>query len=88
MKPATPLPWNVVGNGYTVWAENEIIFSANSPRMRGTNANKDAAYIVHAANAYPGMVETVRDFILDTRNELGPDISRLEALLRELGEAA
>lgn len=92
-KPATALPWAVdhTPSGFEVVNEETLFTVARvptsqrsmSPRMMESNA----AYIVHAANAYPQMIETLKDFILDHRNGLGPDVTRLEALLRYIGEA-
>ena len=44
---------------------------------------QDAAYIAHAANAYPKLVEALREVIA---GRYEADASRARALLRELGE--
>ncbi len=54
--PATPLPWNVEDNGRLIVAPNTTL-----PRYRDSAA--DAAYIAHAANAYPQLVEALRAMI-------------------------
>lgn len=56
MNPATPLPWQ---------ACNASIFTqewlAVAKRIAATGTDKDAAYIVHAANLYPELVAALRD---------------------------
>lgn len=90
--PHTDLPWSVdqTPSGFEAVNEETTFTVARIPTSQRSMSTRmmetNAAYIVHAANAYPQMVETVKDFILDHRNGLGPDITRLEALLRELGE--
>lgn len=81
-QPATPLPWRVLGkHGHTIWAGNEIIFQATHPRSRGTGAHKDAAYIEHAINAYPRLIEALHKAAYN-----GAFSKDAERLLRELGE--
>ena len=93
--PATPLPWTpeIHKRGKrTVGSLHQIRFHAS---------DKDAAYIAHAANSYPLLVEALR--VLQARIdacELGPvntgreqadkiaeECAATRALLRELGEA-
>lgn len=94
MKPATPLPWKfaaavqnngpnyfVVGTGR--WGE---------PSAADCAREADAAYVAHAANAYPRLVEVLR--ALADSSHGGMSAARFlddagmyaRALLRELGE--
>ena len=52
-------------------------------------ARQDAAYIVHAANAYPKLVEAIKDDLKSYLGDFPQDhpATKLRALLRELGEA-
>ena len=97
MKPATPLPWRVASNiSDTRVAGSDGIGVANtggvSPRREDhAECGANAAYIVAAANAYPRLVEALRDVQqhLDARYaDTGLDVIRQQnaALLRDLGE--
>lgn len=68
MKPATPLPWNKDDFYSDEYAHRE----------------EDIAYGVHAANAYPLLVEALKGAAhwVDETEQLG----KIDALLRELGE--
>lgn len=44
---------------------------------------KDAAYIVHAANAYPGLIKTL--LLIASKEAVKPDVAAA-TILRELGE--
>lgn len=91
--PATPLPWH----NATLRTEQEHESGAvGTPYGRfRVNHNKDAAYIAHAANAYPRLVEALRD-ALALLDEIhapsrafwsgAPARDRGRTLLRELGE--
>lgn len=90
-KPSTSLPWETIKlpGYYGVVNEQDL-------RACESQDSKDAAYIVHAANAYPKLVEALRETLRDrltqaNLHQLPPGIrARLEsarALLRELGEA-
>lgn len=83
--PATPLPWSVEQPAHQL---SKRIVGA-SKKDRSTVAGivssvTDASYIAHAANAYPKLIEALRDTI--KREKVGC-INRAENLLRELGEA-
>src|SRR3990167_5834080 len=58
MKPATPLPWlapvNYGATHFEIQGGGPCRHIARTPRLQ------DAAYITHAANAYPQLVEEVR----------------------------
>ena len=87
MKPGTPLPWKVgclspcrypfypIASGEHNVAQVQIYARGGS--------KIDAAYIVHAANAYPRMVEELRAALATAENA-----GAITALLRELGEAS
>ena len=77
MKPETELPWEDNGN--------EIV--AASDRfcgIAGAVDGEDAAYIVHACNAYPKLVEALKEVAASSYGQRHNAI----ALLRELGEEA
>ena len=80
--PATPLPY-ITNKREEVAAAND--FRTVARCVHASNAPQDAAYIVHAANAYPKLVEALKEAIATT----SPDSAFLEsrvALLRSLGE--
>lgn len=80
-KPSTSLPWEPIKlpGHYGVVNEQDL-------RVCESQDSEDAAYIVHAANAYPKLVEALRNAL---RGDKFKAIAELEAadLLRELGEA-
>lgn len=55
--PATPLPWKTSGTGYLCGggARQHVIIDAEV-------LPADLTYINHAANAYPKLVEALRDY--------------------------
>jgi hypothetical protein len=63
-QPATPLPW------YRVTADRNVQLTPNSSgdvvtaqihgSISGIDAAQDVAYIAHACNAYPKLVEALR----------------------------
>lgn len=82
-KPATPLPWRKSTTGLVCDQMSVPILASESG---------DAAYIVHACNAYPKLVEELRwwreecqSLISQGRMATGTP-KRIAALLRELGE--
>lgn len=107
-KPATPLPWNVAGDqtsGCIVKAGDGIASHVakyhdqwvceEHGNTDGYGAFRNAAYIAHAANAYPRLVEmlqivrTIAGMRLeqDDRPEWAK-LKQCDALLAELGEDA
>ena len=90
MKPGTPLPFSVreIGvNEYPTGEFNTIceVRGADHTGVADHILQFDAAYIVHACNNYPRLVEALRDM---TRRD-GPSLSQVDAaraVLRELGE--
>jgi hypothetical protein len=65
IEPGTPLPWrvrdDVVSSATWLSAENDTVDLAcvgeGWPPSEELCAEQDAAYIVHACNAYPALVE-------------------------------
>ena len=92
-KPATPLPWRI-GQvsparfpAYPVIGGEHIVADV-SIRARG-GSDKDAAYIAHACNAYPRLMDMVRDLLYSAVPETfgdKPVVRDARALLAELGE--
>ena len=101
IKPATPLPWahEQIGvsdagpNGVDVFDIGPVDHEGCMRVRVATVADEDAAYIVHAANAYPKLVEALRSLV-KAEEEYGDqgNVAINEAwmpaaaLLRELGE--
>lgn len=87
-QPATPLPWRDLQGK----VQDARGYATELPLQNPTlavcvteNQHQDSAYIAHTANAYPKLIEALRDAIATTP----PNSSFLEsriALLRELGE--
>ena len=108
MKPATRLPWlHVVSkspaNPYwrdsSLWAGEGRVVDMSCPNALA-QGDANAAYIAHAANAYPRLVAALRDTLraleVEHQAALARDailpadteqrIEAARALLRELGE--
>ena len=93
--PANGLPWITVNNNYgrTVLVSKPVFEAAgekaniwtgrifNVPQDR--RRRQDALYAQHAANAYPQLVEALKD----ARARLTVSGVQYDALLRRLGEA-
>ena len=81
--PGTPLPWRVIDDGETFYIE-QVVEPDGDIAMSWDKQN--AAYVVHAANAYPHLVAALHailaagDFDLHGCEELATE------LLRGLGE--
>ena len=103
MKPATELPWET--GERTPYIQQPGMFAnvpIHSPWVEDAFEGDDGAsqnmrYIVHAANAYPRLVEKLRALYDAAEREanahggdfgevVGPSAYAAEALLRELGE--
>lgn len=88
-QPATPLPWNDPQRRSSA-AGLHMVDGGERRGFIGCVTAGDAAYLVHASNAYPKLVKALREAMwairmLDGANESGePDG---EDLLRDLGEA-
>lgn len=70
-KPGQPLPWRLVSNNYggkmIVAADNDGKNTKHRRVLRCAQAPiraKDAAYILHTANTYPKMADTLRDLYI------------------------
>lgn len=95
-KPATALPWKVVPYRYVVNVATSARIHAenNEPVVDDANPSLgDAAYIAHACNAYPELVEALKAvtaFVqpsLHVRNAEAMDAQdKARALLAKLGE--
>ena len=97
--PATPLPWQAAAGGKDVyWLVNNPT-EPYAAKTVGEHAEQDAAYIAHACNAYPTLVERIRNSLLahdemDDDDGNGPITCTCQqcgtnrALLRSLGEDA
>ena len=86
-KPSTSLPWEPIKlpGHYGVVNEQDL-------RVCESQDSEDAAYIVHAANAYPKLIEALRVSLRVSslpfdHADKRANPERLRALLRELGEA-
>ena len=84
MKPATPLPWQ------SAQYETFSNIVQGQKRIGSSFKHQDAAYIVHACNAYPELVAALRDMTrYDSVSEPGAygyAITTARALLAKLGE--
>ena len=87
--PATALPLKFLPDEgqFIVNARGEIV--GEIPCQGVENDKAIGAYLVHAANAYPQLVEALRGMLPEyapiTTDGFGRELAR--ALLRELGEA-
>ena len=94
--PATPLPWaqNQVDPRCIMGKRNDrpdvewSQVAASQPRqaMHAHEAIADAAYIAHAANAYPRLVAELKRLCVEIPRMLGSNQTMKNDLLRELGE--
>lgn len=89
-KPATALPWEY-------WESTNADDPAYNRIDGATHAGvaniaawadgaQDAAYIVHAANAYPELVAALRACIHNDQNNMRAGSAEARALLAKLGE--
>ena len=91
IKPATPLLWH--SEGQRVEGDGNPAGTVAETVAREQYGAKDAAYIVHACNAYPKLVAALRD--LACPHDSPPSftdslrsLNKARALLRELGKVA
>lgn len=79
-RPAKPLPW-IVNQRHLVITAKDFHGVANF------REDRDAAYAVHAINAYPELVKALRNTLNDRSTHLSKEqIDAILNLLRELGE--
>jgi hypothetical protein len=92
MKPASALPWSQMEirspstpfDLYSIYTMND-----NVPEHAHASNVKDAAYIVHACNAYPELIAALREACKPQRNGESLDTrSKGRDLLAKLGEVA
>ena len=95
-KPATALPFKdgpLFGHD-----QNRALFWTDTSKpgkwqrrvdaeYKGAFLEQDAAYIAHAANAYPRLVEALRGSVDADADTIYTDRDARRALLRELGES-
>lgn len=84
-QPATPLPW-LGGQTITARKDPSGAYDRISVAQR-VNRPQDAAYIVHACEAYPKLAAFAQSIAAEG-HRLGTHAARAEALLRELGEVS
>lgn len=95
IKPATSLPWALMDRAsdgeYLAGITNMIgksdpLYHAEAHATIDADAAQDAAYIVHACNSYPRLVDALRR-VLDSGEINNDAASYLDgrALLREIG---
>lgn len=96
MSPATPLPFKVAVVRNEPSKMYALIAAADESypvRTDGPDASADAAYVVHAANAYPKLVAALKGTqrllltIQDRNNRADAIHDEIERLLLELGES-
>lgn len=98
-KPSTPLPWKLhMKASYSTLSKKHDHLGARLKSLNGESIatvleghmGVDAAYIAHAANAYPRLAEALRDIEMETRSGgqwTAAEINEVaRAILRDLGE--
>jgi hypothetical protein len=83
--PGTPLPWRVSPAKASEVQQASGVWSIGT---MGTDGAANAAYIAHCANAYPRLVEALKEAKADLAESdaLQAAYFNADALLRELGE--
>jgi hypothetical protein len=94
-QPATPLPWwhfqpyGDMPGIFHIATENNRTALGEVCSLYGQQTNADAAYIAHAANAYPKLVEALQSALSASKGDWQKGMSWDRAaskLLRDLGE--
>lgn len=92
-QPYTALPWHVLEDGRPRVKLAHIETPCDHPVEAGlpvcsinTARIGDANYIVHAAMAYPRLVEELQRLCVEIPKQLGSNKPMSNGLLRELGE--
>ncbi len=89
-QPASPLPWKLPEvkpsrfPAYVVASAKRDV--TRLPITAANCAGTDAAYIAHAANAYPKLIEALRQVASYTGE--GPNTTPWRDIVRDLGEDA
>lgn len=96
--PGTPLPWKIIPTpqaeiriGYNVqgnWLAS--VWSDASDEALIAEAEADAAYIVHACNLYPELLEAAQkalNYIANTESELGITLGSGDVLRAAIAKA-
>ena len=83
--PATPLPWSSFATDVHGPVPTERTHTRKTVANCG-HAHKDAAYIAHAANAYPRLVEFAQGVAAMNPHPSSDRGNDARALLREIGE--
>jgi hypothetical protein len=89
-QPATPLPWHYDSETVDVITESGEFIATSLQPDSGVATQweyDDAAYIAHAANAYPKLVETIVQLAYSDMSAAVMR-NRLRSILRELGEVS
>ena len=87
-KPATALPWKLCGTNLDEFGSLDL---NTGDYAGGGYTPQDAAFIVHAANAYPKLVEALKALVEAVNDPDADSLYELAAagsLLRSLGEEA
>jgi hypothetical protein len=83
--PATPLPFIACAGGVIGAQPGPDILA---PMLRNlSDAEQNADYIAHAANAYPQLVAALREWLPADKSEDGTQDAAMRALLASLGES-
>lgn len=85
MKPATPLPWYAPSAGIYS-GDVQVCAVRRKTNNNGEDIVQDAAYIVHACNNLPRVIEAILYWLPKDPGEDGTQDAAMRALLRELGE--
>ncbi len=96
IKPATPLPWKADRDAVKDSGNNRVCrLSVEAVAFSEGGKRQNAAYIVHAANAYPQLVDALRYIARGYSGYLGNSeghsgahcADKASEVLRSLGEA-
>ena len=93
IKPATPLPWKIDQVEPEYGTESWLLEDSEEEEIAVIHNEDNAAYIVHACNNLPRVLEALSELVAatdrDHEAELGVDtaaaLNRASALLKELG---
>ena len=84
-KPATALPWKTHHDDMQI---GSLSLNGDGDYSGEGYSKQDAAYIAHAANAYPRWVEFAKFIASQDPNGMTAQGNRARALMRELGEGS